>query len=69
MSRNTLVYTSGIATAYDKLIRTEYAKKYNIRHDDRLKQDAEGLEFSVKAFYYAKKALFVNQFFITIDML
>ena len=63
LARNTLVYTSGIATAYDKLIRTEYAHKFNICHDDKLRQGAEGLEFSLRAFYHAKKAIFINKFY------
>lgn len=62
LARNTLVYKAGIATAYCKMINTSYAKKFNIRHDDRLKQGAEGLEFSLRAFYYARKALFVNAY-------
>ena len=63
LARHTLIYKSGIATAYCKLIRTDYAKKNRIRHDDRLKQGAEGLEFSLRSFYHAKKALFVNEYF------
>ena len=62
LARNTLVYKSGIATAYNKLIRTDYARKYAIKHDDRLKQGAEGMEFSLRAFYYAKTALYVNAY-------
>lgn len=63
LAKDTLIYKSGIATAYCKLIRTEYAKRNGIRHDDRLKQGAEGLEFSLRAFYYAKAALYVNAYF------
>lgn len=63
LARHTLVYKSGIATAYCKLIRADYAKTYGISHDDRLRQGAEGLEFSLRAFYYAKKALYVNEYF------
>lgn len=62
LARNTLVYKSGIATAYCKLIRKDYADKNKIYHDDRLRQGVEGLEFSLRAFYYAKKALFVNSY-------
>lgn len=62
LARNTLVYKSGIATAYCKLIHRSYATKFNIKHDDRLKQGAEGLEFSLRAFYYSHKALFVNSY-------
>ncbi len=60
LARNTLVYKSGIATAYCKMIRADYAKKCGIKHDDRLKQGAEGLEFSLRAFYHAQKAIYVN---------
>lgn len=63
LSRHTLIYKSGIATAYCKLIRADYAKTYGISHDERLRQGAEGLEFSLRAFYYAKKALYVNEYF------
>ena len=63
LARHTLIYKSGIATAYCKLIRADYAKAYGISHDDRLRQGAEGLEFSLRAFYYAKKALYVNEYF------
>lgn len=63
LAYNTLIYKSGIATAYCKLIRLSYAKKYNIYHDKRLKQGAEGIEFSLRAFYYADKALYVNEYF------
>lgn len=41
LARNTLVYKSGIATAYCKMIRADYARKFGIKHDDRLRQGAE----------------------------
>lgn len=63
LARNVLVYKSGIATAYCKLINTDYAHKYNIKHDARLRQGMEGTEFSMRAFYYAKKALYVNKYY------
>lgn len=63
LARHTLIYKSGIATAYCKLIRSDYARRCGIRHDDRLRQGAEGLEFSLRAFYNAGKALFVNAYF------
>lgn len=63
LARHTLIYKSGIATAYCKLIRADYAKTYGISHDDRLRQGAEGVEFSLRAFYYARKALYVNKYF------
>ena len=63
LALNTLIYKSGIATAYSKLIRASYAKEHNIFHDKRLKQGSEGLEFSLRAFYYAKKALFIRKYY------
>lgn len=62
LARNTLIYKSGVATAYCKLIRHNFAKEFNIKHDDRLRQGAEGLEFSLRAFYYSKKVLYVNSY-------
>ena len=63
LAKNTLIYKSGIATAYCKLISTDYARHYNIRHDDRLKQGLEGVEFSLRTFYNARSALFVKEYF------
>lgn len=63
LARNTLIYKSGIATAYCKLIRSEFARKYNIYHNSSLRQGAEGIEFSLRAFYYAQKALYINAYF------
>lgn len=63
LALNTLIYKSGIATAYSKLIRSSYAKENGIFHDKRLKQGSEGLEFSLRAFYFAKEALFVRKYY------
>lgn len=63
VARHTMVYHSGIATAYAKLIRREYAQKYNIQHDARLSLGMEGIEFSLRSFYYAQKALYLNAYF------
>lgn len=63
LARHTLIYKSGIATAYSKFILTDYAKKNGVRHDNRLRQGAEGIEFSLRAFYYAEKVLYVNEYF------
>lgn len=62
IARNVLVYKSGIATAYCKLINTKYAKENNIKHDNRLKQGMEGTEFSLRTFYHAKKILYINAY-------
>lgn len=63
LSRNVLIYKSGIATAYSKLINTTYARNYGIMHDERLKQGLEGTEFSLRLFYHASKVLFVKKYY------
>lgn len=62
LARNVLIYSSGIATAYCKLIRTEYARQHDIKHASSLRQGSEGVEFSLRAFYYANKCLFLNEY-------
>lgn len=69
LARHTLIYKAGIATACAKFISTNYAKKNRLRHDDRLRQGAEGLEFSLRAFYHAEKVLYVNEYLITTDII
>ena len=63
LARNTLVYKSGIATAYSKLIRKDFIEKNKLWHNNKLKQGAEGLEFSLRVFDCAQKALFVDEYF------
>jgi len=63
LARNVLVYSTGIASACCKLLNTNYAKFNGIRHADNLRQGSEGVEFSLRAFYYAKKALFINKYY------
>lgn len=59
---NTLIYSSGIASPIIRCIRTEYARKNNIFHDHRIKQGMEGLDLSLKSFYYAQNALYINKY-------
>ena len=40
----------------------DWAKENGIRHDDRLRQGEEGVEFSLRLFYYARKALYMNAY-------
>lgn len=61
LARHTLIYKSGIATAYNKLIRSSFAKENNLKHDDSLRQGSEGLEFSFRVFHFANRALSINQ--------
>ena len=62
LARNTLVYKSGIASPVLRLVRTEYALNHNIRHNPLLRQGVEGLDFSLRSFYHASNALYVNAY-------
>ncbi|SEM53908.1 Glycosyltransferase involved in cell wall bisynthesis [Prevotella sp. ne3005] len=63
LARHTMIYSSGITTAYAKLVRLDWAKAKNIYHDKRLRQGEEGVEYSLRVFYYASKALFLNKYY------
>lgn len=63
LSIKTLIYKYGLSDGVCKLVKMEYARKYGIYHDERLVQGSEGVEFSLRAFYYASKALYVNRCF------
>ena len=62
LALNTMVYSSGLTTAYAKLINTKWAKENGIHHDNRLRQGEEGVEFTLRLFYHAKKALYLNKY-------
>lgn len=62
LAYNTLIYSSGIATAYSKLLRRDFVEKHQLWHNPKLRQGAEGLEFSLRVFNSAQKVLFINQY-------
>lgn len=63
LALQTLSYKAGLSTACCKLINSEYAKVNKIYHNEILRQGAEGIEFSVRSFYYANSILFINEYF------
>ena len=63
LSQNTLIYKSGIATAYSKLIRRDFCLNNNLDHNHNLRQGIEGVEFSMRVFAAAKTALFVRKYY------
>lgn len=63
LARNVLIYDSGISTAGGKLIKTDYAKEFGIFHNENLRQGIEGYDFCLRAFYHAKKAVYLNEYF------
>lgn len=60
---DTLVYNKGVSSPVIRLVRTEYAKKYGVKHDDRTIQGLEGNIFAMRSFYYARRVLFINEYF------
>jgi glycosyltransferase involved in cell wall biosynthesis len=63
LAYNTLVYSSGISTAFSKLLRRDFVDEHKLWHNTKLRQGAEGIEFSLRVFDSAKKVLFINQYF------
>ena len=58
-----LHFNGNIAVAYCKLILRDLLVKYNIMHDEILRQGAEGLEFNLRLFEYVGRAEFIDQHF------
>ena len=63
LQKMVLNYNANIAMVPTKFIRNDFIKKNNLYHIDELKQGAEGIEFNVRLFKYAKNALFVDDRF------
>ena len=63
LARNTMIYSSGITPAYAKLINSKWAKENTIKHDSRLRQGEEGVEFSLRLFYSSRTVLFLNKYY------
>lgn len=56
-----LNFDSHISTAYAKLIKNAFIKENSIYHDGTLRQGWEGIEFCVRLFGYAKKIIFLEE--------
>lgn len=63
LKENVLNFKSKIASAYCKLIKRDFAEENCLTHNDKLKQGAEGIEFSVRVFDKAKKVVYLNEYF------
>lgn len=61
LQQQLLVYNANIAVAYSKLIDRNLLLKYNILHDEQLRQGAEGLEFNLRLFEHLESAIFINK--------
>lgn len=54
-------YNGNIAVPFAKLISKGYIKKYNIFHDEKLRQGEEGLEFNFRLFENLSSAYFLSK--------
>lgn len=55
-----LDFNGEIAMAFQKLIKLDYIRKYNIRHIDELSQGAEGFVFNIQLFEYLQSAYYIT---------
>lgn len=62
LARNVLVYSSNIASACPKLVKKTFAKQYNLKHNVKLSQGVEGVEYCLRLFAAARSAVYINQF-------
>ncbi|MBR4327910.1 MAG: glycosyltransferase family 2 protein [Bacteroidales bacterium] len=55
-----LDFNGKIGSACMKLMRTDYLRKFNIRHIDALSQGAEGFVFNIQFFEHLEKACYID---------
>ena len=63
LSNHTLFYKSGISEAYNKIVRTDFARKHLLYHNKKLRQGVEGTEYTLRVFRNATRVLYVNEDF------
>lgn len=63
LRRLILEYNANCAMAPTKFIRKSVIEKYNIYHDEGLRQGAEGIEFNIRLFSAVQKAEFIDRNF------
>lgn len=61
LSYKVLDYNAGINEAYGKIVKRDYALKYDLKHNPNLRQGIEGGEYGMRTLFYASRALFVNK--------
>lgn len=57
-----LHFNGNIATAYCKLIERDLITRFNILHDEILRQGAEGIEFNLRLFEHIESAVFIDEY-------
>lgn len=63
LQKEMLDHTARISSVYAKLIKRDILLKYNVFHNESLRQGAEGIEFNLRLFKNVKKVLFVKEHF------
>lgn len=61
IQKQLLMYNANMGAAYSKLIKREILIENNIFHDEKLKQGAEGLEFTLRLFEKVKSVVFIDK--------
>lgn len=57
-----LDFNSNLSSQWAKFYKREFIQKNNLYNIESLKQGAEGIEFNIRVFQKANKAMFVNEF-------
>jgi glycosyltransferase involved in cell wall biosynthesis len=60
LSSYSMNYRSGLSDAWAKAFRLDWCKKHNLFHNPQLRQGEESVDFVMRAFYYAQRALFLD---------
>lgn len=61
LSSHTLNYDSAISDVWAKVFRTEWCREHDIKHNPKLRQGEESVDFVMRAFYHADKSLFIKE--------
>ncbi len=54
-------YTNGIGESYAKIARMDYVKSHNLHQNKNLRQGMEGYEYTLRLYYQANRALYLNR--------
>lgn len=61
LSYKVFYYKLGISEAYNKIVRKDFADKYELKHNSNLRQGIEGSDYSMRVYFYAKRMLFISR--------
>ena len=62
MLKKILDFNSNLSSQWGKLYRKNFIKKNNLYNIESLKQGAEGIEFNIRVFERASKAVFIDEY-------